>query len=1126
MSYPIPANESERIEALHRLNILDTLSEQEFDDLTRLAALICDVPVALISLVDSDRQWFKSKIGLNLTETPRETAFCAHAIAQNGLFTVEDASDDKRFADNPLVTGNHQIRFYAGAPIATEEGHTLGTLCVIDSKPRKLNASQAEALQALARQATALLKSRLQADSLEKANQLLEMSRENYRVVAESASDVIITIDENSTIVFANSAVQEIFGYASAELIGKSLSIIIPERFRDAHHAGMKRYMESGQRKIPWSGVMLPGLHRSGREIQMELSFGEHQYNGHRRFTSVIRDITEREEIKTQLQISEKYYRFLAESIPQQIWSARPDGFINYGNQRTVEYFGTEVKEGLSGIEWQKIIHPDDLSQTIEHWSRAVKTGEPYETEYRLLRSDGQYRWHLAQAKPMRDDKGAITKWFGSNTDIHDRKIAEEIARKSEAYRNLFKHANDAILIFDPASEIILDASNKAFEIYGRKREEFVGHSLKEMSQNVSRGTQELEKLLHDGVYEEFESIHLRGDGTPLHLLINAAVIDYQGQKAILTINRDVTARKKTEDALREREEHFRLLVEGVKDYAIFMLSPQGHIVSWNAGAERLKGYTAEEAIGRHFSCFYTDEDRTVGHPEEELVIAEREGRYQEEGWRVHKNGSKFLASVLITALRNESGQLHGFSKITHDITERKRAEEQLLHNALHDALTGLPNRTLFLEHLRRAIERNLKRQEKPFAVLFLDFDHFKLINDSLGHMEGDNLLRLIARRLTNCLRPGDTVARIGGDEFTILLEDLSPSGEVLQIVERLQNSLKETFDLRGNEVSTSASIGIVSSNTNYTDPETMLRDADIAMYCAKAGGKARYEIFNQKMHEQASSRLKLEIELRQAVEREEFCVYYQPIISLRTDRIKGFEALVRWHHPARGIVSPLEFISVAEETGLIIPLGLWILRQSCRQLRSWQNEDASLSISVNLSCKQFKQPDLVERIIEIIRDTKIEPGSLRLEITESHLMEDSETAISILNRLRMHNIKLSMDDFGTGYSSLSYLHRLPIDYLKIDRSFVSQMQINSENREIVRTIILLAKNLNLEVIAEGIETVEQADYLKTLNCDFGQGYLYSKPIDVQQAGTLITCNSNVKEKTAENTALNIETMQ
>ena len=1247
MPYPLPSNETERLKTLELLKILDTDAEREFDDLTRIAAQICGVPISVISLIDADRQWFKSKVGLDVSETAREAAFCTHTILKDELFIVPNATNDTRFAANPLVTGDPNIRFYAGAPLITDEGHALGSICVIDTVPRELQSEQKEALESLARQAMKLINLRRQANELESANDELNreiVERESIEKVLRLRDQAIATVSEgiliseiqtdDNVIIYANESFERMTGYKFDEIKGLNCRFLQGKETDPAAVAVMREAIK----KQEFCAVEILNYCKDGTPFWNALSISpvKDAFGKVTHFVGVQQDITERRLADENLKASEKRYRFLTESLPQQVWTANSEGEINYGNYRTVEYFGQRTQNELFGMKWTKIIHPDDLAKTGERWSHSLKTGEHYETEYRLRRSDGEYRWHLALAEPMLDDNGKIIKWFGTNTDIHDRKTAEENARKSEAYRNLFRHANDAILIFEPESEIILDASDKAFQIYGRKREDFIGHSLREMSQNVSRGTEELEVLLREGIYEEFESIHLRGDGTPLNLIINAAVIDYQGKPAILTINRDVTARRKTENALREREEHFRLLVEGVEDYAIFMINPEGRVVSWNAGAERLKGYAAQEIIGEHFSRFYTAEDLERKHYEKELQIAVSEGRYEEEGWRVRKDGSRFLASVLITAIRNEPGQLQGFSKITRDITTRKnaeneikesqaryqqlfdsnphpiwvydletlkflavneeavgsygyskeeffaltvkelrppkdipalleqveqiktlkgshirpsrhqkkdgtiidveiasqpiifdgrparlvlatdittrkRAEEQLLYNALHDTLTGLPNRALFLEHLRHAIERNGVRGRKSFAVLFLDFDHFKHINDSLGHMEGDNLLRLIAQRLSDSLRPGDIVARLGGDEFTILLDDLGKSGDVIQIVERIENDLKPPFNLRGNEVFTSASIGIALNDENYTEPEIMLRDADIAMYRAKANGKACHQIFNQTMHEQASSRLQLETELRQAVEREEFCVYFQPIINLQTDKITGFESLVRWQHPARGIVSPLEFIPIAEETGLIVPLGEWVLRESCRQLSAWQNEFKSnlpLTMSVNLSSKQFVQTDLVERIVEIIRETKIEACSLRLEITESHLMEDSEAAILIMKNLRALGIKLSIDDFGTGYSSLSYLHRLPVNYLKVDRSFVSQMQENSENREIVRTIISLAKNLNLDVIAEGIETIEQEQYLKNLDCNFGQGYLYSKPIDAPSATKLLVKNN------------------
>jgi diguanylate cyclase (GGDEF)-like protein len=437
------------------------------------------------------------------------------------------------------------------------------------------------------------------------------------------------------------------------------------------------------------------------------------------------------------------------------------------------------------------------------------------------------------------------------------------------------------------------------------------------------------------------------------------------------------------------------------------------------------------------------------------------------------------------------------------DISERKRFEEQLLHDAFHDALTGLANRALFMDHLRMTIERCKSRHSNHYAVLFLDFDRFKVINDSLGHAEGDELLIQIARRLGSLTRTGDLLARLGGDEFVILLNEMLEPDDAIQVAERILIDLQEPFTLAGNDVFTSASIGIAVSTDGHRRAEDMLRDADIAMYRAKSNGKARFQVFNEGLREVAATRLQLETEIRNGIERREFEVYYQPILDLASGKPSALEALVRWQHPQRGLVLPNDFIPAAEESGLILPLGRWILRESCRQLAEWQSSHeaaADLVVNVNLSCRQFLQADLTEQVSLALSDAGLAPRCLKLEITESYLIENSEKAVSIMDGLRTLGVELSLDDFGTGYSSLSYLHRLPLNSLKIDRSFIMRLGISGESNQIVRSIIEMAQNLNLQVIAEGIETTEQLKELAELGCGFGQGYLFSRPLDAMLA--------------------------
>jgi diguanylate cyclase (GGDEF)-like protein/PAS domain S-box-containing protein len=548
---------------------------------------------------------------------------------------------------------------------------------------------------------------------------------------------------------------------------------------------------------------------------------------------------------------------------------------------------------------------------------------------------------------------------------------------------------------------------------------------------------------------------------------------------------------------LRKSEEHFR----SAFDYAavgMALVSSTGRWLSVNPALCKLVGYQEAELLSLDL--------QTITHPDElgeslatiynmaegHAITSRRESRF------VHKNGSIVWATVSMSSVLDESGVPMHFILQAQDITERKLAEEQLHHAAFYDSLTALPNRALFTEQLELAIRRSNDHPEHIVAVLFLDLDRFKNINDSLGHVVGDQLLKAVAGRLTNSVRTEDTVSRFGGDEFAVLLNGVGGLKETVEIVERILIDIEQPFKLSGYEVVTSTSIGLTLSTLGYESTEDFLRDADTAMYRAKEKGKGRFEVFDKFMHARAMTRLKLENDLRYALERNEFEVYYQPIVDLRTNQTSGFEALLRWNHPERGLVSPVEFIPVAEDTDLIIPIGQWVLHEACRQVREWQilmDMPEPLMMSVNLSGKQFKKPDLVESIKRILFQTGLPAESLRLEITESIIMDDAEAATAMLRQLRSIGVQLSIDDFGTGYSSLSYLHRFPVNILKIDKSFVGRMSIDEEALGIVETVVTLAGKLKMKVVAEGIETEEQAAKLRVFDCDYGQGYLFAKPL-------------------------------
>ena len=567
----------------------------------------------------------------------------------------------------------------------------------------------------------------------------------------------------------------------------------------------------------------------------------------------------------------------------------------------------------------------------------------------------------------------------------------------------------------------------------------------------------------------------------------------------------DITEHVRIEEQLRQ----LAAAVEHAEDAIVITstdLTPPGpSIVFVNRAFTKMTGYTAAEVIG--------ESPRILQGPKTDRTLLNRLRQTLDEGQvfygeaiNYRKDGTEFYNEWHIEPIRNPTGEITNYLAIQRDITQRKQTEALLVHAAFHDGLTDLPNRAFFMDRLRESVEKAKQCQDYGFAVLFLDLDRFKVINDSLGHQAGDALLVAIANQLKLCVRPGDTVARLGGDEFAILLDNLQDLSRVSSIANRLQKQLRKPIKIDGHEVFTTASIGIALSMLGYDYPADMLRDADIAMYRAKALGKARYVVFNKAMHHQAVMQLQMETDLRQAVKRQELLLHYQPIVSLTTGKIMGFEALVRWQHPIRGLVSPADFIPLAEETGLILPMGEWVLREACIQLQAWQqqfSDSLPLFMSVNLSGKQFVQLDLVEKIDQILTETGCDRKSLKLEITESGIM-DNEEAIAMLEYLRALGIELSIDDFGTGYSSLSRLYHFPINNLKIDRSFVSRMGTGADNSPIVRTIVTLANNLGMDVIAEGIETAHQLKQLRALGCEFGQGYFFSKPVDSEAASALI----------------------
>jgi diguanylate cyclase (GGDEF)-like protein/PAS domain S-box-containing protein len=687
--------------------------------------------------------------------------------------------------------------------------------------------------------------------------------------------------------------------------------------------------------------------------------------------------------------------------------------------------------------------------------------------------------------------------------DATERKPAEhELVASEIRYRRLFETAKDGILLLDADTGQITDVNPFLIQLLGYSRSEIVGKKLWEIGPfKDMEASQSAFRALQEQEYIRYEDLPLQTkDGRRREVEFVSNVYRVGSQKVIQCNVRDITERKRAEAALEESEERYALAARGAND-GLWDWKLKTNEIYFSPRWKSILGGEGSEIGNSPDEWFHRVHPEDIDRVKADIA-SHLEGltpHFETEYRMRHKDGTYRWMRSRGLAVREAQGRAYRMAGSLSDITGRKRAEEQLVHDACHDALTGLPNRALFIDRMGHAIKLAKRRADYFFAMLFLDLDRFKVINDSLGHTLGDQLLVAIARRLEPCLRPADTVARLGGDEFAILLDDIKDASDATRVAERIQKELTRPFPLSGHEVFTSASIGIALSATGYDRPEDVLRDADMAMYRAKALGQARYEMFDTGMHARAVALLQLEADLRRAVERQELRIHYQPIVSLASGRMTGVEALVRWQHPQRGLVLPAEFIPPGEETGPILSISEWVLRTACAQNKAWQEAGyAPLCMAVNLPARHFQQPGLPELIKNVLKETGMPAQALALEITEGTVMKSIDFNLATLNDLRALGIQISIDDFGTGYSSLGYLKRFPFHTLKIDQSFVKDMASDSEDAAITTAIIAMAHSLKLKVVAEGVETEEQLAILRSEQCDEIQGYLFSRPVPAE----------------------------
>lgn len=812
----------------------------------------------------------------------------------------------------------------------------------------------------------------------------------------------------------------------------------------------------------------------------------------------VMLDITDRKLAEEELRLSELRYRNLFENANDIVYVHDLEGNYNSINQAAERVFGYSREEALQ-MNIRQIAAPEHLKLALNKLNGKIAGAGQTSYEMDCIAKDGHRVTLEINSSAVYND-GVATAVQGIARDITERKTAEGKLQSSEAeLRAVFAAMTDVIVVLDRKGQYLKIASTNSSLLY-KPAGELLGKTLHEVFPKAKADffLSNIRKALTNrkSIRMEYD-LDINGENFWF-----AGIISPMMKDSVILVARDITESQLAEEALKISEERYRDLFENANDL-IYTHDLEGNFTSLNHAGEVITGYSHSEALTMKISQVVAPEFvETAREMTARKIAGEHTSAYELE--IISKLGDR-VSLELSTRLIHQNGVPVGVQGIGRDITERKRAEDRLRYNALHDALTDLPNRAEFMNRLRQAITRKQNGGAGRFAVLFLDLDRFKIINDSLGHVVGDKLLVSIARRLKSCIRPNDVVARLGGDEFTILLNPTGDPLDVIGVAERLQFKLSEPFKIDNYEVFTTASVGIIVSDEVERQPEDYLRDADAAMYRAKESGKARYEIFNSEMHVRNMNLLRVETDLRRAVERGEFEVLYQPIVKLETGLVEEFEALIRWRHPVHGLVCPDEFIGVAEETGLIIPIGRWILEESCRQIAEWQSRfPFAVSISVNLSTKQLMHPLLISEVRNILEQTGLDPSQLKLEVTESTVMEHGERSLNVLAALDALGISLSTDDFGTGYSSLSYLQRFPFNRLKIDRSFIDRMDKDVKSGSIVKTILMLGENLGIEVVAEGIETHRQLESLLSLGCTYGQGFLFSKPVNARAAEQLL----------------------
>jgi diguanylate cyclase (GGDEF)-like protein/PAS domain S-box-containing protein len=910
--------------------------------------------------------------------------------------------------------------------------------------------------------------------------------------IFDSALDAVVTMDASGVITDWNPMAQTIFGWPKSEVVGQLVAdTIIPERYREAHRLGLRRYMDTGHGPVLNTRLELEGLHRDGHEFPIELSISATASGNRHVFSAFVRDITERHRGQEALRASEARYRQIVETAFEGVWVIDSNNKTTFVNQRMADMLGYAPAE-MVGKPVLEFMEPDVQAAFVAN--RDQRRARQPEHEFRFKRKDGSELWVLLESSPDLDPEGRYLGSLAMLTDVTERRRGQEALRR---LAGMVATSTDAIMAVDLDGSI-LNWNSGAERMYGYSAEEIIGRSILTITPDAKADelTTILDRARRREPIEQVETLRKRKDGTLVEVSISFSTLaDVDGTVIATTgIHRDISTAKRAAEALRASEERYRRIVETAYE-GIWVIDAQNITTFVNPRMAEMLGWKVEEMVGRSVLDFLDPDARATFNANSadrlEGNSRQREVRYK------RKDGTDCWTLNSIRPNFDEAGHYESSLAMVMDITERRGIQKALEYQALHDALTGLPNRLLLATRLAEALT-SARGAHQQVGVLILDLDHFKEVNETFGLQAGDRLLEQVGPRLQSEIAAEGLVARLSGDEFAVLLTNTDPTatGDTAAC---LLEALERPFEVEGQHLDVAASIGIAIFPDDGDDVGTLMRHADIALFVAKQA-RGAYVRFASEHEKQGASRLTLMAELRQALrDDDQLFLQFQPLVSLRDRSLAGVEALVRWQHPQRGLVPPMDFVPFAEKTGLVQPLTKWVLASALKQSAAWHRGGHAIPVSVNISMRDLVDPGFPKLVSKLLRDARAEPSWVRLEITESVIMSKPEQAINTLSQLRKLGIRLAVDDFGTGYSSLAYLDRLPVDEIKIDKSFVSAMAAAVSRTNIVRASIDLGHSLRLESVAEGVEDARTWEVLAALGCDMAQGYFISPPLPADE---------------------------